>query len=146
MSTFEWSTVGWGIQTREEAKIKYFIRPFMVYLVAILLGPDSGTQTTRLQVEDTMSGQAISVNSQYKFIIEREFTKFCIVEVKKDGINQGMAQDLLAVADIESMNRVYIATNYLNWAFFRGLDDRIENEWVTLDMEGEGVIIAPKRG
>ena len=49
-----------------------------------------------------------------------------------------MAQDLLGcegVADSESAHCVYgIVTNYLEWVFMRSLDDRIERDNATLQI------------
>ena len=65
--------------------------------------------------------------------------KMCIIQAKKDDMEQGMAQDRLgceAVADTENSGCVLsIVTNYLQWSFFKYQEDYIEQEDTTLAIE-----------
>lgn len=135
-----------GINIGERAKLSDFIAPILPYLGILF---DDGAQGIKPLVGKSMPGQNINANGQFEFIIERGNKKICIVEAKKDKIDQGIAQDLLgceAVADPESMGCVYgIVTNYLYWVFLRSLDDRIEKDVATLAI-AEGDSIATKEG
>lgn len=66
-----------------------------------------------------------------------------MVQAKKEDMDRGMAQNILgyeAVADIESSSHLYgIVTNYIDWLFFRCLDDGIEQDSATLHVEDPGV-------
>lgn len=73
---------------------------------------------------------------RFEYVFQRGHNKICIVEAEKEGMDQGMGQDLFrceAVADCESMDPVYgIVTNYFEWIFVRSLDDRTELDNATL--------------
>ena len=88
-----------------------------------------------------MGGKNLNVDGHFEYIIQRGDRKICIVEAKRDDIEQGIVQNLLgcdAVADVEGASCVYgIVTNYLEWTFFRSLDDRIEQDDATLLLESE---------
>ena len=60
-----------------------------------------------LLVEETITGRNINANGFFEYVIQRGNKKICIVEAKKDDMEQGMAQDLLgceATADTEAMS------------------------------------------
>jgi len=130
------------ILTGKEAKRLYFIGAILFYFVAITEG--DGTDRVDILIEESVTGENINVEGRFEFVIKRGNKKICIVEAKKDDLEQGMTQDLLgceAIADIESSSCVYgIVTTYLNWVFFRSLDDRIERDTETLADKGENTI------
>ena len=101
----------------------------LFYLVAILDKIDS-SRSVNVLVEQTLKGKNICVEGKFEFILERGNKKICIVQAKKENSDQGITQDLLgfdAVADTELLSTVYgIVTNFMEWTFFRSLDDRIE--------------------
>ena len=123
-----------------EAKRLYFIGAVLFYLVAILDKVDS-SRPVNVLVEQPLKGENICVEGKFEFILERGNKKVCIIVAKKEDFDQGVTQDLLgcdAVADTESLNTVYgIVTNFMEWRFFRSLDDRIEQDMATLALGGE---------
>ena len=62
-----------------------------------------------------------NANGFFEFILRRGGKRICIVEAKRDVMEQGIAQDLLgceAVTDVERLSCVYgIVTNYIEWVF-----------------------------
>ena len=132
-----------------EAKRLYFIGAVLFYLVAILDHLDTSSQINVL-VEQILKGKNIHVEGKFEFILERGNKKICVVQAKKEDFDQGMTQDLLgcdAVADTESLSTVYgIVTNFIEWRFFRSLDDRIERDMSTLGLGGEDYVSPTKDG
>ncbi|CAG8621580.1 3106_t:CDS:2 [Paraglomus occultum] len=120
------------ISTGKEAKRLHFIAPVLILVCCKL-------DNVEILVEEDMDGKNVQVNGRFEFIIQRGGKRVCIVEAKKDDIEQGMAQDLLgceAVADIERLNCVYgIVTNYKEWIFLRSLNNRIELEEATITFD-----------
>ena len=88
-----------------------------------------------------MDGKNIDIRGRFEFILQRKNKRICIVEAKRDDMEQGLAQDLLgceAVADMESLSCVYgIVTNYIEWVFLRNLDDRIEQYISSLELKDQ---------
>jgi len=127
-----------GVLGSKEAKRMFFIGAILFYLVEILdkLG-DKGPRISIL-IEESVNGKSINIEGRFEFVITRGLKKICIVEAKKEDMDQGMAQDLLgceAVADLESAHCVYgIVTNYQMWIFIQNLDDRIERDDATLQI------------
>jgi len=117
--------------------------------VAILDEMDSSGPVNVL-VEQILKGKNIHVDGKFEFILERGNKKICVVEAKKEDFDQGMTQDLLgcdAVADTESLSTVYgIVTNFIEWRFFRSLDDKIEQDMSSLDFGGEDYVSPTKYG
>jgi hypothetical protein len=67
----------------------------------------------------------------------------CIVEAKKDDVEQGMAQDLIGcevAAEVGGLDIVYgIVTNYIQWNFLRrSLSDKVEKEECSLRLMPNG--------
>jgi hypothetical protein len=117
------------ISTGKEAKRLHFIAPILILVCCNL-------DNVEILIKEDMDGKNIQVNGRFEFIIQRAGKRVCIVEAKKDDIEQGLAQDLLgceAVADIERLDCVYgIVTNYKEWVFLRSLNNKIEVEETTI--------------
>ncbi len=77
-----------------------------------------------------------------EFMLKREKKAVCIVEAKKDDVEQGMAQDLVGcevAAEVGGLDIVYgIVTNYVQWNFFRSLNDKVEREECSLEITPGG--------
>jgi hypothetical protein len=73
--------------------------------------------------------------------LRRGDKRVCIVEAKKDDMEQGLAQDLLGcevASELGNLDVVYgIVTNYLQWIFVRSLHNKIERELCVLDIENK---------
>ena len=76
------------------------------------------------------------------FMLRREKKAVCIVEAKKDDIEQGMAQDLVGcevAAEVGGLDIVYgIVTNYVQLNFLRSFNNKVEREDCSLDLTPEG--------
>ena len=128
-----------GVFRPEKKQNDYILLEQNFFLVKII--DQDCTQKIDLLIEESMGGKNLNVDGHFEYIIQRGDRKICIVEAKRDDIEQGIVQDLLgcdAVADVEGASCVYgIVTNYLQWTFFRSLDDRIEQDDATLLLESE---------
>ena len=87
-----------------------------------------------------LQGVNIHTNGgHFEYILEVVGHKVCIVEAKKDDMEQGMAQALLGdemIAELENASTVYaIVTNYKEWSFLTNTNDTIYLDACTLDME-----------
>ena len=75
-------------------------------------------------------------------MLKRGTKAVCIVEAKKDDIEQGMAQDLVGcevAAEVGGLDIVYgIVTNYIQWNFLRSLNDKVEKEECSLRLTPNG--------
>ena len=80
----------------------------------------------------------MKAHGHFEFVLRRGDKTVCIVEAKRDDINQGMAQNLLGcevAAEIDDLHSVYgIVTNYLQWNFLRSLDEKIEIDECSIRM------------
>ena len=75
-------------------------------------------------------------------MLKRGTKAVCIVEAKKDDIEQGMAQDLVGcevAAEVGGVDVVYgIVTNYVQWTFFCSRNDKVEMDECSLSILPEG--------
>jgi galactitol-specific phosphotransferase system IIC component len=72
-------------------------------------------------------------------MLKRNNKRICIVEAKKDRMEQEMVQDLIGmevVSDLDGLDCVYgIVTNYVEWIFLKSHNDKIEKDVDTLQFE-----------
>ena len=119
--------------SEKEAKCLQFISPILLEVCYLFKGK------VKISVEEDLRGHNIKVNGHFEYILELEGHKVCIVEAKKDNMEQGMAQALLGdevIADLENVPEVYaIVTNYTNWLFIKNTNDFIDQDMCTLDFE-----------
>ncbi len=117
----------------KEAKRLCYIFP-IIQCVCLLFDGE-----VMILVEEDVNGIRLNVNGRFEYVLQRGGKRVCIVEAKKDDMDQGNAQNLLgceAVADVEGLSCVYgISTTYTQWSFFRSLDDTIQEEECSLEME-----------
>ena len=77
-----------------------------------------------------MVGNFVKANGHFEFMLIQGTKAVCIVEAKKDDIEQGMAQDLVGcevTAEVGGLDVVYgIVTNYIQWNFFCSHNDKVE--------------------
>ena len=87
----------------KEAKRFLFIAPIFICIVGHFA--DKGQQV-ELLIEEDVNGKRVHVNSHFEFVIRRGDKRICIVEAKKDNMDQGLAQDLLGLevlADVHEL-------------------------------------------
>lgn len=97
-----------------------------------------------VDVERTICGRRIKANGKFEFMLERQNKRICIVEAKKQDLDQGLAQDLVGcevVSDLDDSHEVYgIVTTFENWIFLKSLDGKIFfDENGSLSFDGNGV-------
>lgn len=119
-----------GFLTTREAKRRYFIYN-VLKCVSILFDGD-----LQILVEEDVYGRTLGAHGHFEFMIKRGNKVVCVVEAKKDDMEQGMTKVLVGcevVAECGESDVVYgIVTNYLNWSFLRSFNDKIELEENTL--------------
>jgi hypothetical protein len=124
-----------SVITGKESERMHFIAPILVY-VSGLFGPEDSVQ---IVVEEDLNGVNVKANGHFEFILKRNSKRLCIVEAKKDDMEQGMVQDLVGMeiaSDLVGLDTVYgIVTNYVGWIFLKSLNDKIEKHVDTLQFE-----------
>ena len=125
-----------SIATVKEAKRLHFIAPVLV-CVCFLLGGD-----VEIVAEEDLFGNYVKAHGHFEFMLKRGTKAICIVEAKKDDVEQGMAQDLVGcevAAEVGGLDIVYgIVTNYIQWNFLRSLNDKVEREECSLRITQNG--------
>ena len=105
--------------------------------VCILLDGD-----VEIVVEEDLVGSFVKAHGHFEFMLRRGNRAICIVEAKKDDVEQGMAQDLVGceiAAELGGLDIVYgIVTNYIQWNFLRSLNDKVEKEECSLRLTPNG--------
>ena len=113
----------------KEAKRLQFISPILNAVCLLLPG-------VTISVEEDMKGVLIHANGRFEYILKYSNKKVCIVEAKKDDMEQGKVQSLLGcevVAEAESCPCVYaIVTNYIQWQFYKNTEDCVFQDDITL--------------
>ena len=124
------------ITTGKEAKRLHFIAPVLI-CVCILFNGD-----VDIVVEEDLVGNFVKAHGHFEFMLRRGNKAVCIVEAKKDDVEQGMAQDLVGcevAAEVGGLDIVYgIVTNYIQWNFLRSLNDKVEKEECSLRITPNG--------
>jgi hypothetical protein len=130
-----------SVTTGNEAHRLHLISPIIVCVCSLFEGDIT------IDVEEDLNGDYIKAHGHFEFVLRRGDKRVCIVEAKKDDMEQGMAQDLLGCEvaadigyqpsfDVRNLNVVCgIVTNYCGWNFLRSLDEKIELEECTIDLE-----------
>ncbi len=115
-----------SIITGNESQRLYFIAPILVY-VSDLFGPEDSIQ---IVVEEDLNGINVKANGHFEFMLKRNNKRLCIVEAKKDDMEQGMVQNLVGMevaSDLDGLDTVYgLVTNYMQWMFLKSQNDKIE--------------------
>jgi hypothetical protein len=125
-----------NITTGKEAKRLHFIAPILICVCFLFKG------NVDIAVEENLDGIFVKAHGHFEFMIRRGGKAICIVEAKKDDIEQGMAQDLVGcevAAEVGGLDVVYgIVTNYIQWNFLRSGNERIEMEECSLRLKSDG--------
>eukprot|EP00569_Conticribra_weissflogii_P002491 CAMPEP_0171346544 /NCGR_PEP_ID=MMETSP0878-20121228/25128_1 /TAXON_ID=67004 /ORGANISM="Thalassiosira weissflogii, Strain CCMP1336" /LENGTH=351 /DNA_ID=CAMNT_0011850249 /DNA_START=41 /DNA_END=1096 /DNA_ORIENTATION=+ len=124
------------ITTGKEAKRLHFIAPVLI-CVCILFNGD-----VNIAVEEELVGNFVRAHGNFEFMLTRGNKAVCIVEAKRDDVEQGMAQDLLGcevAAEVGGLDVVYgIVTNYVQWNFLCSRNDKVEMEECSLCLLSNG--------
>jgi hypothetical protein len=121
------------ITTENDAKRLHFIAPIL-NCVCILLNGD-----VEIVVEEEMVANFVKAHGNFEFMIRRGNKAVCIVETKKDKVEEGMIQVLIGcevAAEVRGLDIVYgIVTQ---WKFLRSLNDKVEKEQCSLRLTPNG--------
>jgi hypothetical protein len=124
------------ITTGKEAKRLHFIAPVLICVCNLLDGD------VDIVVEEDLVGNFVKAHGHFEFMLRRGNKAVCIVEAKKDDVEQGMAQDFIGcevAAEVGGLDIVYgIVTNYVHWNFLRSLNDKVEKEECSLRLSPNG--------
>ena len=124
-----------SVTTGKESQRLHFLAPILVY-VSDLFGPEDSIQ---IGIEEDLNGVNVKANGHFEFIRKRNNKRICIVEVKKDNMEQGMVHDIVGMevaSDLNGLDTVYgIVTNYVEWMFLKNQNDKIERDVDTLNFE-----------
>ena len=119
-----------------EAKRLYFIMTIIVHINCLF-------NDIKILLEEPVRGKNLHMHGRFNYVLQRGTKRVCVIEAKKDDMDQGIAQDLLgcdAVADLESSDCVLgIITNYFQWIFIRSLNDKILQDHSSLSTDGDKV-------
>jgi len=93
-----------------------------------------------IEIEEDLNGEYVKAHGHFEFVLRRGNRRVCIVEAKKDDMEQGLAQDLVGcevASELGGLDVVYgITTNYVSWMFIRSLNSKIECDECTLYIQG----------
>ena len=124
------------ISDGKEAKRLHFIAPVLVCVCFLLQGD------VKIVAEEDLVGNLVKAHGHFEFMLMRGTKAVCIVEAKKDDIEQGMTQDLVGcevAAEVGGLDVVYgIVTNYVQWTFFCSRNDKVEIDECSLDISSNG--------
>jgi hypothetical protein len=125
-----------GISSGKEAQRLHFIAPILICVCNLFNGD------VNIVVEENLVGNFVKAHGHFEFMLRRGKKAVCIVEAKKDDIEQGMAQDLVGcevAAEVGGLDVVYgIVTNYVQWNFLRSLNDKVEKDECSLRLTPNG--------
>jgi len=114
--------------TGKQSQRLHFIAPILVY-VSELFGPQDNIQ---IVINEDLNGVNVKAYGNFEFMLKRNKKRICIVQAKKDDMEQGMVQDLVGMevaSDLNDLDTVYgIVTNYVEWMFLKSQNDKIERD------------------
>ncbi len=125
-----------AITIGKDAKCLHFIAPVLI-CVCILFEGD-----INIAIEEQLVGNFVKAHGHFEFMITRGNKAVCIVEAKRDDVEQGMAEDLVGceiAAEVGGFDVVYgIVTNYVQWNFLCSRNDKVEMEECSLCLTSNG--------
>ena len=131
------STILGGVKYGNEAHRRHLI--FQILLV-VCTQFDGQVQ---IKVEEELTGKNVKAHGHFEFMLQRGNKRVCIVEAKRENMDQGRAQCLIGcevASDLDDLRVVYgIVTTFEIWTFLRSCDDKIEQDHTLLLVE-EGVV------
>ena len=131
------STILGGVQYGNEAHRRHLIFPILLMVCTQFDGQ------VQIKVEEELTGKNVNAKGNFEFMLQRGDKRVCIVEAKKENMDQGRAQCLIGcevASDLDDLRVVYgIVTTFELWTFLRSCDDKIEQDHTVLVVE-EGVV------
>lgn len=122
-----------SITAGHEAKRVHFIAPVIIIVCSAFNGD------IQILAEEDIDGNRVHAHGHFEFVLKRGDKRVCIVEAKKDDLEQGKTQSLVgceSLSDVENLETVYgIATNYLEWLFLKSDSDQVTEEMLTVQLE-----------
>ena len=124
------TSIGEIITGKEATKRLYLIFPILAIVSSLFNGD------VQIKVEEEVTGKNVNATGYFEFMLVRGDKRVCIVEAKKDRMEQGLADCLIGcevVADAHNLQTVHgIVTSFISWTFLKSCDDRIERSDTTL--------------
>lgn len=124
-----------GLVGGKEAKRVHFIAPVLIMVCAHFMGD------VHILIEEDVEGNEVHAHGHFEFVMKRGEKRLCIVEAKRDDIDQGIAQSLVgceALCDVENLSVTYgIATNFIEWYFLKDESDKITSELITIQFDAQ---------
>ena len=112
----------------KESQRLHFNAPILVY-VSNLFGTED---SIKIVIEEDLNKVNIKASGHFEFMLKRNNKRVCIVEAKKDDMEQRLAQNLVGMevaSDLDGLNTVFgIVTNYIEWIFLKSGNDKIEKD------------------
>jgi hypothetical protein len=131
------STTLGNIDNGNEAHRLHLIFPILLVVCTQFDGQ------VRIIVEEELTGKNVKANGRFEFMLQRGNKRVCIVEAKKEDMDQGRAQCLIGcevVSDMDNLRTVYgIVTTFESWTFWRSCDDKIERDHLAV-LVRDGVV------
>ncbi len=131
------STTLGNIDNGNEAHRLHLIFPILLVVCTQFDGQ------VRIIVEEELTGKNVKANGRFEFMLQRGNKRVCIVEAKKEDMDQGRAQCLIGcevASDVDDLRIVYgIVTTFELWTFLKSSDDKIERDRTALLVQ-EGVV------
>ncbi|KAG3068531.1 hypothetical protein PI125_g23392 [Phytophthora idaei] len=116
--------------TGKDVNRLYFILPILACVCERFDGE------ARILTDRAVVGKRVHGEGYFDFIMERGSTRVCVVLVKREDFQKGLAQAYLGceiLADVEALTKVYsVVTSFNEWYFNRSLDDKIERTDITV--------------
>ena len=131
------STILGSLDDGNEAHRLYLVFPILLVVCSLFDGQ------VQIKVEEELTGKNVKANGRFEFMLQRGDRRVCIVEAKKDDIDQGRAQCLIGcevASDLDDLRIVYgIVTTFESWTFLKSCDDKIDRDRTAL-LVREGVV------
>ncbi len=120
------------ITTGKAATRLHSIAPILICVCSLFHGD------IEIVVDEDSAGGFVKAHDNLDFMLECNNKAVCIVEAKKDDLEQGMAQDLVGcdvAAEVGKLDIFHgIVTNYVQWNFIPSLNDKVEIEERSLNL------------
>lgn len=95
----------------------------MQFIAPIIVSVCSLHDGVTIVFESDLNGKRLQVNGHFEIMIKKGNKRICIVEAKKEDMDQGLCQVLLgceAAVDVDDLQVAYgISTTYAEWAFMK---------------------------
>lgn len=111
----------------------------MFYIVPIIVAVCSTFEDVEILVEDDLIGSQVHGHGRFEMIIKRGNLRICLVEAKKEDMEQGLAQCLVGAevaSELDKLEVVHgIVTTYETWHLTSSSSTGITRDRLTLTME-----------